>query len=56
MALSVTPSQTRDALTRFELALESARRYANLSRASSTWRAYENDVKAFQSWCALVGR
>jgi len=56
MASSVTPSETRGAITRFEHALKSARRYANMSRASSTWRAYENDARVFQSWCRLVGR
>jgi len=33
---------------------QAARGYANLSRASGTWRAYEADWRQFSAWCAVA--
>lgn len=56
MASTVTTTDNHQALTAFDNALESARRYANKSRADSTWRAYESDIARFQQWCKSVDR
>ena len=63
MSESVTPasiarapkadlSATTAALTHAD---EAARGYANRSRASSTWRAYESDWRTFLDWCDGAG-
>ena len=54
MPKSVTASKNAQALARYNESLESARRYANLSRASSTWKAYASDWKIFDTWCRSV--
>jgi site-specific recombinase XerD len=41
-------SQTLDA------AQAAAKKYAQSSRAASTWRAYESDWRIFKAWCAQV--
>ena len=56
MTISITVVENSQALTPFDQALNSARRYANASRASSTWRAYESDIARFQQWCTSVNR
>jgi site-specific recombinase XerD len=54
MDRSVTPSKTQLAEIELENAFAAARRYAKKSRADSTWRAYENDWRQFEAWCAKV--
>lgn len=51
MDTAVTPREITDLANRRNAALDAARRYANLSRASSTWRAYESDWRQFTKWC-----
>ena len=54
MPNSVTTSKIAQALARYDESLEAARRYANLSRADSTWKAYASDWKIFDTWCRSV--
>lgn len=54
MDRSVTRSKTQLAQVELESAFAAARRYAKKSRADSTWRAYENDWRQFEAWCAKV--
>lgn len=55
MTRSVTPTKIDQFPEAIQSALESARRYANKSRSDSTWRAYESDIRVFQTWCTDSG-
>lgn len=48
--------QAAQPLTETELnhAFAAAKRYAEKSRAASTWRAYHNDWRQFEAWCASL--
>ena len=52
---SVTVSGKQLAKNELERAFAAARRYAQKSRAKSTWRAYRSDWQQFESWCGNVG-
>ena len=55
MTRSVTSTKLDQYPEAIQSALESARRYANKSRSDSTWRAYESDIRVFQTWCTDSG-
>lgn len=47
-------TDTQQALVIREDALEAARRYLKQSKADATWRAYKNDWRLFETWCAAA--
>lgn len=55
MDRSVTVAGKQLAKNERERAFAAARRYAQKSRAKSTWQAYRSDWQQFESWCGTVG-
>ena len=55
MSRNVTVPGNQLAKIELERAFDAARRYAQKSRAKSTWRAYRSDWQQFESWCGSVG-
>ena len=51
----VTVSTKQLASIKLNSAFAAARQYALKSRAKSTWRAYRNDWRQFDTWCQSVG-
>jgi len=54
--MDLTETHATQSLTEtgLEQAFEVAKRYAQKSRAASTWRAYHNDWRQFEAWCASL--
>lgn len=52
---SVTLAGKQLASIEIDRAFAAARKYARMSRAKSTWRAYFSDWQQFESWCGAVG-
>lgn len=54
MVGSVTPWKSQLTTVELDQAFAAAKRYARKSRADSTWRAYQNDWRQFEGWCAKL--